>query len=64
LGYGLTLYANAALQSAVCGMQRALSQLHETGRLDEDPSLVVPFAERQRLVDKALFDRLSSQYGD
>lgn len=64
MGYGLTLYANAALQSAVCGMQRALSQLQETGRLDEDPSLVVPFAERQRLVDKALFDRLSSQYGD
>ncbi|MES1924315.1 isocitrate lyase/PEP mutase family protein [Salinisphaera sp. T31B1] len=64
LGYGLTLYANAALQSAVCGMQRALSKLSEDGRLDEDPTLVAPFAERQRLVDKALFDRLSSEYGD
>ncbi|GAB3672515.1 isocitrate lyase/PEP mutase family protein [Salinisphaera aquimarina] len=64
LGYGLTLYANAALQSAVCGMQRALSRLREDGKLDEDPELVIPFAERQRLVNKPLFDRLSLEYGD
>lgn len=64
LGYGLTLYANAALQGAVCGMQRALTTLHENGRLDEDAGLVAPFSERQRLVDKPRFDELSQRYGD
>lgn len=64
LGYGLVLYANAALQSAVRGMQQALGRLHDTGRLDEDPTLVAPFSERQRLVNKPLFDRLEQAYAD
>ncbi|KAF1040665.1 MAG: 2,3-dimethylmalate lyase [Burkholderia lata] len=63
LGYGVVLYANAALQGAVHGMQAALTVLRETGRLDEDPALVAPFAERQRLVDKARFDALDARYG-
>ncbi|QXI36429.1 isocitrate lyase/PEP mutase family protein [Pseudomonas xantholysinigenes] len=62
LGYGIVLYANAGLQSAALGMQRALKTLLEHGRLDEDPALVVPFAERQRLVDKARFDQLERAY--
>ncbi|WP_353191617.1 oxaloacetate decarboxylase [Pandoraea pnomenusa] len=62
LGYGIVLYANAALQSAVLGMQKALGTLRDTGRLDEDPSLVVPFAERQRLVNKPFYDALDKQY--
>ena len=37
LGFGIALYANAPLQSAVRGMQRALSVLKAQGRLDEDP---------------------------
>lgn len=64
LGYGLVLYANAALQSAVRGMQQALGRLHDTGRLDEDSTLVAPFSERQRLVNKPLFDRLEQAYAD
>ncbi|MBN3827597.1 oxaloacetate decarboxylase [Burkholderia sp. Ac-20384] len=63
LGYGVVLYANAALQGAVHGMQAALTVLRNTGRLDEDPALVAPFAERQRLVDKARFDALDARYG-
>ncbi|ABB11728.1 MULTISPECIES: oxaloacetate decarboxylase [Burkholderia] len=63
LGYGVVLYANAALQGAVHGMQAALTVLRDTGRLDEDPALVAPFAERQRLVDKARFDALDARYG-
>ncbi|MDN7873921.1 isocitrate lyase/PEP mutase family protein [Burkholderia aenigmatica] len=63
LGYGVALYANAALQGAVHGMQAALTVLRDTGRLDEDPALVAPFAERQRLVDKARFDALDARYG-
>ena len=52
LGYGLVLYANAALQGAVAGMQKALTLLRDKQRIDEDPAIVAPFAERQRLVHK------------
>jgi 2-methylisocitrate lyase-like PEP mutase family enzyme len=62
LGFGLVLYANAALQGAVLGMQKSLRSLKENGRLDEDPNLVVPFSERQRLVDKPLYDALEKKY--
>ena len=62
LGYGVVLYANAALQSAVTGMQRALGILKRDGKLDEDPELVAPFRERQRLVSKALYDELEKRY--
>ncbi|WP_285410238.1 isocitrate lyase/PEP mutase family protein [Variovorax sp. efr-133-TYG-130] len=62
LGYGIVLYANAALQGAVAGMQKALTVLRETRRVDEDPALVVPFAERQRLVGKPELDALEKRY--
>lgn len=62
LGYGLVLYANAALQGALAGMQRTLTQLRETHRIDEDPELVTPFAERQRLVGKGVWDGLEGKY--
>ena len=62
MGYGLVLYANAALQGAVAGMQQALGVLKDTRRLDEDPALVVPFAERQRLVRKPEMDALEQRY--
>ncbi len=62
LGYGLVLYANAALQGAVAGMQRALEQLKTTRRMDEDPTRVVSFAERQRLVNKPQWDALEQRY--
>jgi 2-methylisocitrate lyase-like PEP mutase family enzyme len=62
LGYGFVLYANAALQGAVAGMQRVLGALQQAGRVDEDPTLVVPFAERQRLVDKPRWDELERRY--
>ena len=62
LGYGLVLYANAALQGAVAGMQKALGVLRDTRRLDEDPALVASFAERQRLVRKPEMDVLDQRY--
>ena len=52
----------AALQGAVAGMQKALTVLRETGRIDEDPALVVSFAERQRLVGKPALDALEAKY--
>lgn len=62
LGYGIVLYANAALQGAVAGMQRALTVLRDQRRVDEDPALVTPFAERQRLVSKPEWDALEKRY--
>jgi 2-methylisocitrate lyase-like PEP mutase family enzyme len=62
LGYGIVLYANAALQGAVAGMQKALTVLRDTRQLNDDPALVAPFAERQRLVDKPAWDALERRY--
>jgi len=62
LGYGIVLYANAALQGALAGMQRALTVLRDTKRIDEDPALVAPFKERQRLVGKPGWDALEKRY--
>jgi 2-methylisocitrate lyase-like PEP mutase family enzyme len=62
LGYGFVLYANAALQGAVAGMQKALTALRDDKRLEEDPALVAPFAERQRLVGKPQWDALERLY--
>ncbi|MBO9357073.1 carboxyvinyl-carboxyphosphonate phosphorylmutase [Bordetella petrii] len=64
MGYSLVLYANAALQGAVLGMQQALSTLKRDGKLDEDPALLAPFNERQRLVDKPLYDELEKRYAE
>lgn len=62
MGYAVVLYANAALQGAVAGMQRALGALARHGRLDNDPALVASFAERQRLVGKPDWDALEKRY--
>ena len=62
LGYGIVLYANAVLQGALAGMQKALTVLRETHRIDEDPALVVRFSERQRLVGKPAWDALEKRY--
>ncbi len=62
MGYGLTLYANAALQGAVLGMRKALDALKLNGVLTEDPELVAPFEERQNLVGKPFYDRLDEKY--
>lgn len=62
LGFGLVLYANAALQGAVMGMQKALTVLRDEKEVREDSGLVTPFAERQRLVGKADWDALEQRY--
>lgn len=62
LGYGIVLYANAALQGAIAGMQKALTVLRDNKRLDEDTAPVVSFAERQRLVGKSEWDALDRRY--
>ncbi|PIL14278.1 carboxyvinyl-carboxyphosphonate phosphorylmutase [Puniceibacterium antarcticum] len=61
MGFSLILYANVALQSAVYGMQMALGQLKDTGKMDESGPLA-SFMERQRMVRKDLFDELEKRY--
>lgn len=62
LGFGIVLYANAALQGAVMGMQKALTTLRDEKQVLESSSLVTPFAERQRLVGKPAWDALEQRY--
>ena len=62
MGYGLVLYANAALQGALRGMNNALQHLGKHGELKEDPTLVATFAERQALVQKPFYDELERRY--
>lgn len=62
LGYGIVLYANAALQGAVMGMQKALTVLRDTKEVQEGSGLVTTFAERQRLVGKPVWDTLEKSY--
>ena len=62
LGYGIVLYANAALQGAVAGMQKALTVLRDEKEVKESSGLVTPFAERQRLVGKPEWDALEKRY--
>ena len=62
MGYGIVLYANAALQGAVAGMQKALTVLRDEKEVQESSGLVTPFAERQRLVGKPQWDALERKY--
>lgn len=63
MGFALVLYANVALQGAVYGMQAALGQLKAKGSLDEDGP-VASFKERQRLVNKPVWDALEKRYAE
>lgn len=62
MGYTLILYANAALQAAVYGMQQVLGSLHGTGGLAEVRDRLAGFAERQRLVRTPDHDALRLRY--
>jgi 2-methylisocitrate lyase-like PEP mutase family enzyme len=62
MGFGMVLYANAALQGAMRGMTNALSHLKKYGELKEDLNLVASFEERQNFVQKPFFDQLDSRY--
>jgi 2,3-dimethylmalate lyase len=60
--FAIALFANAALQGAIEGTQRVLSQLRATGSLADLDGDLAPWAERQRLVDKPRFDELEERY--
>ncbi|MEM9239013.1 MAG: isocitrate lyase/PEP mutase family protein [Pseudomonadota bacterium] len=61
MGFGIVLYANAALQGAILGMQNALSLLKQDGKIDERGPLA-DFNTRQDLVNKPFYDNQELQY--
>lgn len=61
-GFSIVLYANAALQGALLGMNNALRRLQADGKLDDSSGVTASFAERQRVVQKPLFDELEKRY--
>jgi 2-methylisocitrate lyase-like PEP mutase family enzyme len=62
MGYSLVLYANAALQASLAGMQNVLGHLKANGSLHGVEDRLATFAERQRLVQKPHFDALEKKY--
>jgi 2-methylisocitrate lyase-like PEP mutase family enzyme len=62
MGYSLVLYANAALQASLAGMQNVLGHLKAQGSLRGVEDRLATFAERQRLVQKPDFDALEEKY--
>jgi 2-methylisocitrate lyase-like PEP mutase family enzyme len=62
MGFTLILYANAALQASVAGMQKVLGHLQTRGSLEGVMPFLAGFEERQRLVSKPHFDALEKKY--
>ncbi len=62
MGFGLVLYANAALQASVLAMQEVLGVLHRDGSLAAVSSRLASFSERQRLVGKTEWDALETRF--
>jgi 2-methylisocitrate lyase-like PEP mutase family enzyme len=62
MGFSMVLYANAALQASLAGMQKVLGHLKAQGSLDGISSHLANFEERQRLVSKPRFDELEKKY--
>lgn len=62
LGFGLVLYANAALQAALHASTEVLAALKRDGKLDRVADRLAPFEERQRAVAKPHWDALEARY--
>jgi 2-methylisocitrate lyase-like PEP mutase family enzyme len=60
--FRIALFANAALQGAIKGMQRVLEVLHRGGSLAAASGDLASWAERQRLVGKSDYDELEQRY--
>jgi 2-methylisocitrate lyase-like PEP mutase family enzyme len=60
--FRIALFANAALQGAIRGMQRVLSALRRTGSLEAALDDLAGWEERQRIVKKPHVDALESRY--
>ena len=61
-GYSLCLYANAALQSAILGINAALVHLKQKGSITEADGVTCTFEARQAVVKKHEYDALEARY--
>jgi 2-methylisocitrate lyase-like PEP mutase family enzyme len=62
MGFAIILYANAALQASIFGMQDVLGHIHKTGSIEGVMDRVTGFEERQRLVLKPEHDAMEAKY--
>ncbi|HEU0060404.1 MAG TPA: isocitrate lyase/phosphoenolpyruvate mutase family protein [Hyphomicrobiaceae bacterium] len=62
MGFGLVLYANAALQAALKASHDVLLALKRDGSLHAVADKLASFSERQRTVAKAAYDALEKRY--
>jgi 2-methylisocitrate lyase-like PEP mutase family enzyme len=62
MGYAGIVYANLTLQAAMQAMQSVMAHLKAKGSLDGIESAVMPFAERQRMVDHQRYQELEKRY--
>ena len=61
-GYAIALYANAALQGAIHGIQNVLGHLHEHGSIAGILDEIAGWDERQRIVGHDVFEILDEKY--
>ena len=62
MGYGMVLYANAPLQAAMLALRNTLHHLKQHGSTNGWDENLLPFSERQVVVDKAAFDAIEQKY--
>jgi 2-methylisocitrate lyase-like PEP mutase family enzyme len=62
MGFGIVLYANAALQAAVRASTEVLASLKATGSLDAVHDKLASFEERQAAVAKDKWDALEQRF--
>jgi 2-methylisocitrate lyase-like PEP mutase family enzyme len=60
--FAIVLFANIALQASVRGMQSVLGDVRRTGSIADLGDRIAPWAERQRVVRKPLFDEAEVRY--
>ncbi len=62
MGYAAIIYANAALQASMRAMQRVLEHIRDHGSIAGVEDAIMPFAERQKVVDHARYKDLETKY--
>jgi len=62
MGFGIVLYANAALQAAVRSATEVLGSLKATGSLDAVHDRLASFEERQAAVAKDRWDAREQRF--
>jgi 2-methylisocitrate lyase-like PEP mutase family enzyme len=62
IGYGGIFYANAALQAALMTMKTVLTHIERHGSIAGIENAIMPFDDRQKIVNMERFEELSRHY--